>query len=393
MREEDEPKTAFVSDFGHYQWRVAPFGLTSLPAYFSRLMTNVLRRFVGRFVVVYLDDILVFSRTKEDHKGHLRQVLHELQRHNLFLHPLPTEAIFTRWHLDFIGRLPKTFGTGNQWILVAVESLTRWSVVRAMQEATQANVAKFIYEEIVCPYGAPVQILTDRGANFRSKVVEAYLKLLPTAQRFTSSYHPRTNSVAEHWNRTFQEILVKLTSGAVTRWDRFIHQANTALRMRTSRITGMSPFEILYGVKPRIPGLAQAPILFDPVNEDDTMRARVQQLEKLGRDREAVVLRTEAAKKQMARYYNWRVTTDPLKPGDYVLLTNETKTKGQYRHIGPFRVLERRLFDTYQIAEPDGTPLPTLVHRDRMKRAQVDGVAEGYWYHPTREELSELRGA
>jgi len=79
------------------------------------------------------------------------------------LHPLPTEAIFTRWHLDFIGKLPKTTGANNQWILVAVESLTRWSVVRAMPEATQANVARFIYEEIVCPYGAPVQILTDQG--------------------------------------------------------------------------------------------------------------------------------------------------------------------------------------------------------------------------------------
>mmetsp|Transcript_15540 Transcript_15540/g.63344 ORF Transcript_15540/g.63344 Transcript_15540/m.63344 type:complete len:198 (-) Transcript_15540:1011-1604(-) len=117
-------------------------------------------------------------------------------------------------------------------------------LVRAMPEATEANVAKFNYEEIVCPYRAPVQILTDRGANFRSKVVEEYLRLLPTAQRFTSSYHPRTNSTVERWNRMFQEVLVRLTDGAVTRWDRFIHQANMALRMRTSRVTGMSPFEI-----------------------------------------------------------------------------------------------------------------------------------------------------
>jgi len=133
-------------------------------------------------------------------------------------------------------------------------------------------------------------------------VVEEYLKLLPTGQRFTSSYHPRTTATAKRWNRTFQEILVKLTNGAVTRWDRFIHQANMALRIQTSRVTGMSTFEIWYGVKPRMPGLAQAPLLFDPVDEDISTRRSVEQLEKLGRDREAVVLRTEAAKKQMARY-------------------------------------------------------------------------------------------
>jgi len=57
----------------------------------------------------------------------------------------------------------------------------------------------------------------------------------------------------ERWNRSFQEVLVRLTDGAVTRWDRIIHKANMALRMRTSRITGMSPFEILYGVKTEDP--------------------------------------------------------------------------------------------------------------------------------------------
>jgi len=154
----------------------------------------------------------------------------------------------------------------------------------------------------------------------------------------------------------------------------------------------MTPFEILYGVKARVPGVTQAPMLFNPVDIDANVQGRAKKLERLGRTREALTFATEAAKKQMARYYNWKVTTDPLKPGDFVLLTNETKTKGQYRHIGPFRALERRLFDTYRLAEPNGTPLKTLVHRDRMKRAQVDKEVMVYWYHPTRHEMGDLRG-
>jgi len=65
---------------------------------------------------------------------------------------------------------------------------------------------------------------------------------------------------------------------------------------------------------------------------------------------------------------------------------------GKHGHIQPFRVLERRMFDTYRLAEPDGTPLKTLVHRDRMKRAQVREEIQGYWYHPTKDELNGLRG-
>mmetsp|Transcript_27702 Transcript_27702/g.108653 ORF Transcript_27702/g.108653 Transcript_27702/m.108653 type:complete len:124 (-) Transcript_27702:2116-2487(-) len=86
IHEEDEPKTAFVSEFGHYQWRVAPFGLTSQPDYFSRLVTDILRSFIGRFVVVYLDDIPVFSLNEQEHQEHLRQVFVELRRHDLCLH-------------------------------------------------------------------------------------------------------------------------------------------------------------------------------------------------------------------------------------------------------------------------------------------------------------------
>mmetsp|Transcript_27698 Transcript_27698/g.108637 ORF Transcript_27698/g.108637 Transcript_27698/m.108637 type:complete len:166 (-) Transcript_27698:1562-2059(-) len=106
IREEDEPETAFVSEFGHYQWPVASFGLISLPAYFSRLMTDILQRFIGRFVVVYLDDILVYSRNKEEHQEHLRQVFLEQRRHHLYLHPTKTE-LFLQGVTDLGFRIEK----------------------------------------------------------------------------------------------------------------------------------------------------------------------------------------------------------------------------------------------------------------------------------------------
>jgi hypothetical protein len=75
ITEEDVPKTAFRTPFGLNQFKVLTFGLTNAPATFQSVMNDMLRPYVGKFVVVYLDDILIFSKTTEEHLSHLRQVL------------------------------------------------------------------------------------------------------------------------------------------------------------------------------------------------------------------------------------------------------------------------------------------------------------------------------
>ena len=85
IREGDEWKTGFNTHLGHFEYLVMPFGLTNAPAVFQALVNDVLRDMLNTFVVVYLDDILVFSRSEVEHRQHVRLVLQRLLENRLFV--------------------------------------------------------------------------------------------------------------------------------------------------------------------------------------------------------------------------------------------------------------------------------------------------------------------
>jgi hypothetical protein len=100
---EDTPKTAFRTRYGHYEFLVLPFGLTSAPATFQRLMNDIFREHLDTFVLVYLDDILVFSKNEEDHARHLETVFALLRKHKLYVKM--SKCSFGQSSIPFLGHI------------------------------------------------------------------------------------------------------------------------------------------------------------------------------------------------------------------------------------------------------------------------------------------------
>lgn len=103
VKKSDRYKTAFVTRYGQYEWNVLPFGLCNAPATFMRGMHDIFRDYLDKFVVIFLDDILIYSKTKEEHQKHLRLVLQRLREHKLYANV--DKCKFFRKQVKFLGHV------------------------------------------------------------------------------------------------------------------------------------------------------------------------------------------------------------------------------------------------------------------------------------------------
>ncbi|KAI3503681.1 hypothetical protein L1887_32130 [Cichorium endivia] len=130
VREEDIEKTAFRTRYGHYEFVVMPFGLTNAPAAFMDLMKRVCSLMLDLSVIVFIDDILIYSKTKEEHERHLREVLETLAREKLYAKFSKCE--FWLDEVQFLGHVVNKEGIKVDQ--AKVEAVKQWEVPKTPSE-------------------------------------------------------------------------------------------------------------------------------------------------------------------------------------------------------------------------------------------------------------------
>ena len=133
IRDADIPKTAFNTRNGKYEFLVMPFGLTNAPATFQTFVNNLFREFLNKFVIVYLDDILIYSNTYEEHVQHIRQVLEILRQNQLYANP--RKCVFAKQEVEFCGHI-----VGNGIVKVMknkIRSIAEWPQPKNVHEVRQ----------------------------------------------------------------------------------------------------------------------------------------------------------------------------------------------------------------------------------------------------------------
>ena len=157
IREGDEWKTSFKTKDGLYEWMVMPFGLSNAPSTFMRVMTQILRPYLGKFVVVYFDDILIYSRTQDDHLNHLRSVCITLQKEKFYANP--KKCTFLTDSLTFLG-----FILSSQGISVdpeKVRAIVEWPEPKTIRDVRSFHGLATFYCHFIQNFSSIVAPMTD----------------------------------------------------------------------------------------------------------------------------------------------------------------------------------------------------------------------------------------
>ena len=295
------------------------------------------------------------------------------------LHPTFSLTALEKIGIDVVF-MPET-KDGFKFIVIARCDLTGWVEGRALKENNSRNVAKFLFEDVVCRHGCPLRAVMDGGSEnlkFSKELLEDY-KIKRTV---ISAYHPQSNGLVERGHSAIVNSLSKYCSNNIDEWPTYLPLALWADRITVRRTTGFSAFELLYGrdcllpIDLSLPSWSVVDWEGEVTDHESLILARIRQLDQrnLHEAQAAKNLRNSRLGNKADFDANKRIRPQQLNVGDLVLLHNTILEHSHSRKLddkwrGPYRIREIPPDSTfYRLEELDGTPLAATFAGNRLKR-------------------------
>ena len=302
----------------------------------------------------------------QQRKGPLRKPRSPMQQ---YLVGAPMERIA----LDILGPLPESYD-GNKYILVIADYFSKWVDAWPMKNMETPTIVDILIQHVICQWGVPLFIHSDRGTQFESDLFQQLCSCLGITKTKTTAYRPQSDGMVERMNRTIEEMLSKYVAENQRDWDKYLPLVLSAYRTSTHNSTGFSPALLFLGREPKLPvdllmGYPPQDESYEPPNYQEYVDKLVDKMHKvheLTRDKLLV------ASNHQKKNYDHRKNRIDFKKGEAVLLQNTKKRKGhspklQARWEIPYLVLDLISDFVYKIQKrPRSKEL--IVHHDRLKK-------------------------
>jgi hypothetical protein len=305
------------------------------------------------------DDVEWFNRTC--HECQLRSV----EKMNIPPSITFPATLFAKVHIDTM-LMPPSFG--KRYLIEARCSLTSYVECRALKVENARSVGAFIFEDILCRWGAVLELVTDNGSAIKAAVEELTAKYSLHHIKI-SPYNSRANGVVERAHRSIRDALVKTCEGDIKKWAAVLPYVAWSDRVTIRKAIGMSPFQMAHGIEPVLPMDALhatylAPKFTQLVSTNDLISIRAKQLmhreEDLAKIHERVVKSRYASIIQFKHDFANRIKPQEFEPGTLVLVRNvkaEYNLGGKHlpRYFGPLMVVSKLGNGAYKLSELDGS--------------------------------------
>ena len=144
--------------------------------------------------------------------------------------------------VDLMGPFPRS-SRQNVYLLVFVDYYSKWVELFPLRRATAESISQILIKDILTRWGVPDYLLSDRGSQFVSEVLDETCKIWNVTQKFTTAYHPQTN-LTERVNRTLKTMVASYVGNQHTQWDKYLPEFRFALNTAVQESTGFTPAEI-----------------------------------------------------------------------------------------------------------------------------------------------------